>query len=204
MHIASHGTPGNLTNKNHTDKLKKLTALAALAASSITALAGQPMVDKNPAPPAPESFYNAHEFYGSVAALLAAKTGSLPSGSTFNDDTNWGADVELGYFFTRNFGMALEGEYISFGRPVWGSALNFYLRAPLHEGSRWAPYLLGGVGGLYGNGDGRFEGHVGAGIEYRFTPKFGTFLDGRHCWVDGQQDSIPQFGLFRAGIKFVF
>lgn len=184
--------------------MKKLTTLAALAALATTAFAGQAIVDKNPAPPAPESFYNAHEFYGSAAALLGARTGTLGPNADFNNSTAWGADLELGYFFTRNFGIGLEGEYVDFGRPIWGSALNFYLRAPLNEGSRWAPYLFAGAGGFYGAGTSRFEGHVGAGIEYRFTPRCGTFLDGRHAWVDGRNDVIPQFGLFRAGFKFVF
>jgi hypothetical protein len=82
--------------------------------------------------------------------------------------------------------------------------LNFYLRAPLHESSRWAPYLFGGAGAMYTNGTARFEGFAGAGIEVRFTQKIGMFLDGRHVWVDGRNDVIPQFGLFRTGFNFVF
>lgn len=173
---------------------------AALSLVVGAAFAGPSTPPKTVAPPAPESFYNAHEFYLGAAALLAAKTND--SGN--NTSTAWGADLELGYFFTRNFGIALEGAYLDNDSPLWGSALNLYLRAPLSEGSRWAPYLFGGAGALWNSDDARFEGHIGAGIEYRFTQKVGMFVDGRHTWVDGQEDNIPTFGLFRAGFRFVF
>ena len=174
--------------------------VAAMSLFATAAFAGVAAPSKAVIAPMPESFYNAHEFSVSAAALLAARTAD--GGET--RDTAWGADLELGYFFTRNFGIALEGEYLDRGRPLWGTALNLYLRAPLNESSRWAPYLFGGLGGLFASGDGYFEGHVGAGIEYRFTSKIGTFVDGRHTWVDGDGDNVPTFGLFRAGFKFVF
>ena len=183
------------------------TATAGAAAMSLiagAAFAGVAAPSKAVVAPVSESFYNAGEVSLSAAALLAARTGTLGPNSNFSNSTAWGADLEAGYFITRNFGIALEGQYVSLSRPIWGTAVNDYLRAPLNESSRWAPYLLAGLGGIFGNGDGRFEGHVGAGIEYRITPKIGTFVDGRHVFVDGEHDVLPQFGLFRAGLKFVF
>jgi opacity protein-like surface antigen len=162
-------------------------------------------VSKNPAPPAPESFYNAHELQLGVSALLAARAGDRgPRFGNRISDQEWGADLELAYFITRNLGVSVEQQYISAGRPIWNSAANVILRAPLHEGSRWAPYIFGGLGAYYASGQGRFEGHAGAGLEYRWTQKIGTFLDGRYSWVDGNNNNIPQFGTFRAGFRFVF
>ena len=161
--------------------------------------------------PEPESFYNAHEWSAGLSALLGARNSvdsrvndRLLPHATWAKTTEWGADLELKYFVTRNFGVGLEGEYLDLGRPLWGGALNFYLRAPLNESSHWAPYLFGGAGGLYAVGQGRFEGHAGAGLEYRFTKQIGIFGDGRYVWVDGHHGNIPQFGLFRLGLNFVF
>ena len=90
-------------------------------------------------------------------------------------------------------------------RSLFGSALNFYLRAPLSQHSRWAPYLFAGVGGLYGGGGGAaFEAHIGGGLEYRLTPNVGLFGDGRYEWVDATRNSVPQFGAMRLGVNFVF
>ncbi len=180
------------------------SSVAALALLSVSAFAGETIVAKSAPAPEPESFYNAHEFSGGLSALLGFRSGSLGENATWGNSTAWGVDVEATYFFTKNWGIGLEGSYIDLGRPVFGTALNAYLRAPLGEGSRVAIYLFGGVGGLYGGGDGRFEGHGGAGIEYRFTPKFGIFTDCRHVWVDGSGDNIPRFGEARAGFRFVF
>ncbi len=186
--------------------MKRITTLAALAALSISAIAGQPMmpVDKNPVPYVPESFYHDHEFSLSVAAALAVRSGSFARNSTFSNSTQWGADLEGKYFFTRNFGLGLDQTYIDAGKPVWGTALNAYLRAPLSEGSQWAPYLFTGLGILYGSDQGFFEAHFGAGIEYRFTQKLGMFADARQLWINGRNDSIPRFGLIRTGFNFVF
>ncbi|MEO8352576.1 MAG: outer membrane beta-barrel protein, partial [Chthoniobacteraceae bacterium] len=166
----------------------------------------QPMVayDKNPVPYVPEAFYHDHEFSISAAAALAVRSGSLGRNATFSNSTAWGANLEGKYFFTRNFGLGLEETYIDAGKPVWGTAINAYLRAPLSEGSQWAPYLFAGAGLLYGSDEGHFEGHFGAGIEYRFTQKFGMFADGRQLWVDGRNDTIPRIGLIRTGFNFVF
>jgi hypothetical protein len=182
--------------------MKKLATLAVLTASTITALAGQPMVDKNPTPPAPEVFYNAGEFAIGASAIVAAKTGSLQFNGDFGSSANWGVGLEGSYFVNRNFGLGVEAQYVAVNNPFWASNLNFYLRGPLSESSRWAPYLLAGLGGIYSSGNGRFQGFAGAGIEYRFTPKIGAFGDARHAWVSGSE--FPNYGLFRLGFKFVF
>jgi hypothetical protein len=180
----------------------KTASVGAVAMSlfAAAAFAGVAEPSKSIVAPVPESFYNAHEFGVSAAALLAVKSHD----GIDHTAHRWGADLEFSYFFTRNFGLAVEGEYLNFGRPLWGTALNLYGRFPLGESSRWAPYIFGGAGGLYFGGESRFEAHAGGGIEYRFTPKIGMFLDGRYTWVDGDHDIVPTFGMFRSGFKFVF
>jgi len=205
--------------KNTNNPIMKSVAASAAAMSLATAaFAGETVhVDKRPMPMATASFYNAHELQLGVSALLAARAGQRQRGPRDqglglgaalpvrdSDDVLWGADVDLTYFITRNFGIGVEQQWIDDGRPIWNSAVNLVLRAPLNEGSRWAPYLFGGCGIVYAAKHGRFEGHAGAGLEYRFTPKFGTFVDGRYTWVDGRDDALPQYGAFRAGFRFVF
>jgi hypothetical protein len=183
-------------------------SLAAIAAFTGSAFAGTPV--KTVVPPEPE-FYRAGEFQGSVSFLGAARNGGnrafgpLAGASAWTEDTAPGVDMELRYFITRNFGVGLEGEWLATRRDLFGSALNFYLRAPLNQHSRWAPYLFAGVGGLYGGGGGaHLEGHIGGGLEYRITPTVGLFGDGRYEWVDATRNGVPQFGAMRLGVNIVF
>ncbi|HSI14452.1 MAG TPA: hypothetical protein VK961_20545 [Chthoniobacter sp.] len=180
--------------------------LASLAILSLSAFAGQPVVEsKTVTPPEPEVFYRANEFSVGLSALLGVRAESSSRGHrTWDNSTRWGADLEGKYFFTRNFGLGLEQEYLDINRPLWGTALNLYARFPLGVSSRWAPYLFGGAGALYGYDSGRFEGHAGAGLEFRCSKQIGIFTDGRYTWVDGNRDRVPQFGLFRLGLNFVF
>jgi hypothetical protein len=207
--------------------MKGVAASVAAMSLAAAAFAGETVhVDKNP-PPMPLSYYNAHEIQLGISALFAARAGDdrianaplngvglLNAGAPIagvgvglaneRDDHLWGADVDLQYFITRNIGIGIEQQWINDGRPIWNTAANVILRAPLSEGSRWAPYLFGGAGAVYAASHGRFEGHAGAGLEYRFTPKIGTFFDGRYVWVNGKNDNVPQYGAFRAGFRFVF
>jgi hypothetical protein len=191
---------------------KTVAATAAAMSLATAAFAGETVhVSKNVTPPAPQAFYNAHELQLGVSLLFAVRAeeargfGGPGLGAIGRRDNElWGADVDLTYFVNRNFGIGIEQSWADAGKPLWNSAVNFVLRAPLNEGSRVAPYLFAGVGAVYAGGQGRFEGHGGAGLEYRFTPKFGTFIDGRYVWVNGNNDNVPQYGAFRAGFRFVF
>jgi hypothetical protein len=209
-------------------KTKLNITLAALAAFTGSAFAGTTVTTTVAAPEA--DFYRAGEFQGSVSFLGAARsggsrngglalggtgvngqpgqTGGTPLGGgrtpSWTSSTVGGVDVELRYFITRNFGMGLEGQWFNANRSIYGSALNFYLRAPLHEGSRWAPYLFAGGGGIYGPNNSSWEVHAGGGIEYRITEKVGVFTDARYEWVDRARDIAPQFGAMRVGLNFVF
>jgi hypothetical protein len=226
--LCNNQTTKTTCNQMKNSITKTVVASATAISLAASAFAGETVhVSKNPAPPAPESFYNAHELQLGVSVLFAVRAGQRNNGfqgfgqgplqggglggnlggglpGTVRDNELWGADVDLTYFVTRNFGIGVEQQWADAGKPIWNSAVNFILRAPLHEGSRWAPYLFAGAGDVYASSQGRFEGHGGGGLEYRFTPKFGTFIDGRYVWVNGNNDATPQYGAFRAGVRFVF
>lgn len=209
-----------------------ILGMAALSLLSAVAFAGpEPVpVDKNPIPPC-TPYYADHEFSVQLFGLGVWRTGSSSGDGividghrfggrdAFGGSGRAGGGGELQYFFTRNWGIGLEGAGYALQDTSAGSvAGNVYLRAPLSECSRWAPYLMGGVGGIFasvpsvsildhnfggGTAD-RFEGHVGAGIEVRFTQKIGAFLDGRYVFVSGNSDRIPKYGEIRGGFKYTF
>lgn len=225
--------------------IKKITlGMAALSALSFVALAGPPEpapVDKNPVPPQCPSYYADQEFSVQIFGLGAWRAGSdagngvyLPGGhrigghDAFGGEGRAGGGGEVQYFFTRNLGVGIEGYGLDLNEGAGGVAGNLYLRAPLNPCSRWAPYLFGGVGGLfaseptvyvssytfngntyggksYGGGSAdRFEGHLGGGIEVRFTQHIGAFVDGRYVFVSGNNDRVPKYGEVRGGFKYAF
>ena len=129
-------------------------------------------------------------------------------------DHAWGGGLGVNYFFQRYLGVGLEGILYDTSADALGSAaLNVFVRFPC-ESSCLAPYLYGGVGGVFnaedrdkrlpGADDGEealLAGHVGVGLEYRVRPNFGIFADGRYTFVDkGRND----FATARAGFRFAF
>lgn len=84
-------------------------------------------------------------------------------------DHAWGGGADLKYFFTRNLGVGLEGFALD-GNNTAGAVLGtFTVRFPIGY-SRFAPYIFGGVGGLFGaetdQTDFFFtEHHVAPGVE---------------------------------------
>jgi hypothetical protein len=93
---------------------------------------------------------------------------------------------------------------------VYGSLI---LRWPF-EPSGFAPYIFGGGGRqiegwsastddstihTYGS-HWEWQGHAGVGLEYRFNPATGIFVDGRYVWTKHTDDKL----LLRAGLRLVF
>jgi hypothetical protein len=113
----------------------------------------------------------------------------------------WGGGVGLNYFFTRYLGLGgdinIPANGGNFVDQFEGSLI---ARWPF-EPSGWSPYIFGG-GGRSTDPDWEWIVHGGVGVEYRFNPTTGIFMDGRYIWHvrDGSTDRI----LFRAGLKFVF
>jgi hypothetical protein len=202
--------------------MRKVTpfVLMILAAGAAMAFAGESEVSsKNaiaPAPP-PESLYRSHELQ---LDLFGAYAPSGPGSGRFLGDHAWGGGSAVNYFFTRNLGLSFGGEALDGTGPRSGDvsgdfALSLLGRYPIGN-TPWAPYAYGGVGGFVaGNGyrfDGFnrfrhdddevfFEGRVGLGVEYRFSPHIGAFTDGGYDFVVANH---ADFGLIRAGIRFAF
>jgi hypothetical protein len=111
----------------------------------------------------------------------------------------WGGGVGLNYFFMREIGIGTDinipvngGNFVD---QVVGSLI---ARWPF-ESTGLAPYIFGG-GGRGTDPAWEWLGHAGVGLEYRFNPATGLFVDGRYIWADKTFDRL----LLRAGLRLVF
>jgi hypothetical protein len=176
-------------------------------------------------PPLPTSYFRSNEF--SLGVFGSYGVGFYDNHRAIGDHA-WGGGID-GQFFPLQpyFGMAIEGDFFSevpgdfFGSTVTGNAL---LRYPLDikfPGLHLAPYVFGGVGGIFNESNGftriatfgnsvhinrigsqdEVLGDAGGGLEYRFTPHIGLFSDARYNWVNGPRND---FMLTRFGIRFAF
>jgi hypothetical protein len=165
-------------------------------------------------------------------------------------DHAWGGGIDLKYFFHRYFGVGVEGFGLSANRrslelaedesselaePLFetgngphnsrfvGAVLGtLTFRYPFHC-SRFAPYIYGGAGAIFGGGesarfvddesqadadvtvitdsDTKFMGQVGGGFEVRITPHIGFIND--FSWNFVARDN-SDFGMIRGGLNFAF
>jgi len=130
---------------------------------------------------------------------ISQETVNRITGFGYHEDLELGMGVGVNHFFTRNFGFGAEAYSESTRRHFIDSASgNFILRFPIGE-TGLAPYALIGGGRQFDPIELWF-GQVGAGLEYRFTPKIGTFADASFVITDGAKDH----GLVRAGLRFAF
>lgn len=126
---------------------------------------------------------------------------ALPEGSGRLDD-GFGGGLGVNYFFTRNIGLGVDGYWWD-GDQVSKEVVSSFtgsliLRLPI-DSIHLAPYVFGG-GGAHFSGIDQLSLHGGAGLEYRLTPTFGLFGDGRYTFTEDTND----FGLIRVGARFVF
>ena len=212
-------------------KKRALAAAVAVGSQALSSFAGETVASpKNfivpaPAPPPRVSLYRDHEFQFDIFGAYA------PSGSDagrYLGDHAWGGGGAFNYFLTRNFGLGLEGTALraagsGSNHEVSGQfALDLLARYPIGD-TPWAPYFITGIGGFvpgssnnifettsesgdstfhgHNNDDILLEGHVGLGIEYRFSRNIGAFTDGRYTFVDKSQNN---YGQIRAGVRFAF
>ena len=121
------------------------------------------------------------------------------SGNRIRHNTRLGAGVGIGYFITRNIGIGADAyAEDTTGRFVDSASANLILRLPLgHSG--FAPYVFGGGGRQFDLARVWFA-QLGAGMEYRFTPQVGVFIDGR--WV--LPEKTKYYGVARAGLRLAF
>ena len=149
----------------------------------------------------PGDKYRANEL--SLDAFGSASIGQTTinhlSGERISHDARLGIGGGLNYFLTRNIGIGgeayTENAHHNFIDNVSGSLIG---RFPLGN-SGVAPYVFGG-GGRQLDPIYLWYLHAGAGLEYRFTPHVGAFLDARYVFTDGTRN----YGLGRAGLRFAF
>jgi len=121
------------------------------------------------------------------------------SGSRIRHNSTLGAGVGMSYFFTRTIGIA--GEAYSENTKhalVDNASSSVVFRFPLGE-SGFAPYIFGGGGYQFDSAKAWFA-QGGAGLEYRFSPQIGMFLDGRMVLPD----KTKYYGVARLGMRFAF
>jgi Outer membrane protein beta-barrel domain len=204
-------------------------AVAVIALQALPSFAGETVASSKavvaPPPPPVESLYRDHEWQIDVFGAYAP---SGPDAGRFLGNHAWGGGAGISYFFTRNFGLGLEGSALRgtgerSNHDVSGDfGLNLIGRLPIAN-SGWAPYEFAGIGGFvpgsgnnvfnttingfsrtirgHNNEDILFQGHVGLGVEYRFTRNIGVFADGRYTFVENWQND---YGLIRTGVRFAF
>jgi opacity protein-like surface antigen len=198
-----------------------LTLLTAMAAPAYAGTASMTTSEVAPMP-APVSLYNANELQFDVFGQY----GFTQSGDErlIGEDA-YGGGLGVNYFITRWFGIGGEGTlFDTEGDTVGTATFNIFLRAPLGE-SGFAVYGFTGIGVTFNaddldsddfedfddrvrdsddprdTDDVLLQGHVGLGVEYRFSPNFGVFTDARYTFVERDNSD---FGLIRAGVRFAF
>jgi hypothetical protein len=157
-------------------------------------------------------------------------------------DHAWGGGGDVKFFWHKYFGFGIEGfgldakrtRFDFTGDPngftftktddqrlVGGALGTLTLRYPIGC-SRFAPYVFGGFGGIFGggeqdrivgtggtpafvtthdDGEAKLMGQVGGGVEVRFTRHIGWINDFSWNIVDGSKNN---FGMVRSGINFAF
>ncbi|MEY2526787.1 MAG: outer membrane protein beta-barrel domain [Verrucomicrobiota bacterium] len=225
--------------------MKKIAlCLAIMVASALGALAGESYSGKEVKqvvpPPCPE-WYGDNEWNVSIWGTYVGTAEDWQNDEYIEADHGWGGGLDAKYFFHRYFGIGLQGwainaerqrpdltinpDSFTIGRDrrLVGSVLGtLTLRFPLHC-SRFAPYVWGGAGVMFGggesehivvdsddpltvhtqhnDGDPEFVGQVGGGFEFRFTRHVGLINDFSYNFV-GKENS--DFGMIRMGLNFAF
>jgi len=207
-------------------------AIAILTSPVLSSFAGEPVASwKNPIapPPAPvEELYRAHElqadFFGAYA--VTPDRGKRKHTTTFeNEDYNgvpislpitisqanrflgnhaWGGGGAISYFFTRNFGIGLEGTALRAtgdNQDVSGQfGLNVIGRLPIGD-TGWAPYATAGIGGFIpGSNGNRFDESGNLNELSHPTDRYTMRVTVR----DGNTESIILEGHAGIGIEYRF
>ena len=170
-----------------------------LAATSVlgadTVLNGQgPQYDQG-------DLYRANELSldGFGTASVGKYTIDHLSNARVRHNTRLGAGAGINYFFTRNIGISADAySENTTGTFIDNASANLTLRLPLGQ-SGFAPYVYGGGGRQFDTLKNRFA-QGGGGIEYRFNPHMGVFIDARGVLPD----EARYYGVARLGMRFAF
>lgn len=115
-------------------------------------------------------------------------------------DLAGGGGAGLAFFFCKYVGI--EGEAYStrfFPNFVDNVGGNLVLRWPIAN-IGLAPYVFGGGGHQFNEGQATYA-DTGVGVEYRFNPMLGIFIDGRAVLPD---NGFRNYGMGRLGLRFAF
>jgi hypothetical protein len=150
----------------------------------------------------PFDYYRSSEL--SVEGFGTASLGKYAlnhvSDSNIRHDARLGAGAGINYFFTRNIGIGVEGySENTTGAFIDSASANLTVRFPLGQ-SGFAPYAFGGGGRQFDVANVVWFGQAGAGMEYRFTPHIGVFIDARGV----VPDHTKYYGVARLGMRFAF
>lgn len=204
-------------------KRKTPFLLASLTALTLASATAGPDPVTISSPPSPDGrLYDGGELQIDLFGAYAFE--GFEDRSFFGDDV-FGGGLGVNYYFTRHFGIGVEGMLFNTDGDTFGStAANVFLRLPISN-SGLALYTFAGAGVVVnadkvssgdlwdvqsravdnddatGLEDALFEVHLGVGIEYRFNPRFGIFSDLRHTFLEGDADNYTSA---RAGIRIVF
>ena len=168
---------------------------------TILMLAAMPALGQDTANNNPLDLYRANELSldGFGTASIGKYTLNHISNARVRHNTRLGAGAGINYFITRNIGIGAEAySENTTGVFVDSASANLTLRIPLGQ-SGFAPYAFGGGGRHFDNLKEWF-GQAGAGMEYRFTPHVGIFIDARGVLPD----EAKYYGVARLGMRFAF
>lgn len=105
-----------------------------------------------------------------------------------------GAGAEAKVFVTRNIGLGLEGDWLDGERSIGTAMGTVTARFPVGP---CAPYVFGGAGVQFGDGT-QAVGKLGGGLEHRFSPQTGVFVDAAWMFSDHENAAV-----FRAGLSLI-
>ena len=149
---------------------------------------------------------NQGDYRSNELSVDAFGTGSLGeytlqhlSSDRVRQNVRFGVGAGINYFFTRNIGIGADAySENTTGAFVDSASASLILRLPLGQ-SGFAPYAFGGGGHQFDMAQLWF-GQFGAGMEYRFTPHVGIFVDARAV----VPNETRYYGVGRLGLRFAF
>jgi hypothetical protein len=204
----SSALKNNTTTKNkNTMKSSYLLALVMAAGTILVTSTSLRASDTDNMTNNPGSHYDQGDYYRaselSMDVFGTASVGQYiinhPSNERVRKNTRLGAGAGLTYFITRNLGIGAEAySENTTGVFVDSASANLTLRLPLGQ-SGFAPYVFGG-GGRHFDDVKTWFAQAGAGMEYRFTPNVGIFIDARGVLPN----ETKYYGVARLGMRFAF
>jgi hypothetical protein len=109
----------------------------------------------------------------------------------------WGMGAGFNYFITQNIGVGADTYMDAFTIPYLLNGQGIF-RYPLKR-LPMAPYVFAGAGRQWTHAA-QWLGDIGVGLDYRFQPKMGAFVDVREVFPTETQD----YTVLRFGFRFTF